>query len=139
MGWVTSVSLDSLLVPREIANGIMHPPPSSPSLRRCRASQTSHQSNPVHLSCAQTTYGTRSIPLQTGQNRQNNYLLIYSPYSDLLIYHFLSSASIKPITSVLVFLRGVCVSVCVCVCVCVRRVCFEMNVHICFCKCLGLS
>ena len=38
----------------------------------------------------------------------------------LLIYHFLSSVSIKPTTTMLVFLRCVCWGgVCVCVCVCV--------------------
>ena len=35
----------------------------------------------------------------------------------LLIYHFLFSVSIKPMTTMLVFLRGVCVCVCVFVCV----------------------
>ena len=67
----------------------------------------------------------------------------------LLIYHFLSSVSIKPMTTMLVFLRAcarvcvyvfVCVCVCVCggvcVCVCVR---FETSVLICFCKRPGLS
>ena len=52
----------------------------------------------------------------------------------LLIYHFLSSVSIKPMTTMLVFFFFV---VCVCVCVCVARVCFAMNVFICFCKPLG--
>ena len=36
----------------------------------------------------------------------------------LLIYHFISSVSIKPMTTVLVFLQGVCVCVCGCVWVC---------------------
>ena len=45
----------------------------------------------------------------------------------LLIYHFLYSVSIKPMTAKLVILRGVCVRVggYVCVCVCVRRVCIS--------------
>ena len=49
----------------------------------------------------------------------------------LLIYHFLSSVSIKPMTAMLVFLRCVCVCMCVYVCVC--------GALICFCKRLGLS
>ena len=63
----------------------------------------------------------------------------------VLIYHFLSSVSMKPMTTMLVFLRAGCVCVCVyeyvCVCVCVCAACvrFEMNVLICSCKRPGLS
>ena len=53
----------------------------------------------------------------------------------LLIYHFLSSVSIKPMTTMLVFLRCVyvcalvcgCGGVCVCVCACVCGVCAFWN------------
>ena len=51
----------------------------------------------------------------------------------LLIYHFLSSVSIKPMTTMLVFLRAcarACVYVFVCVCVCV---CVGVCVYVCVC------
>ena len=49
--------------------------------------------------------------------------------SCLLIYHFLSSVSIKPMSTVIVFFFAVCVCVCVCVSVCVC-VC----VYVCACR-----
>ena len=56
----------------------------------------------------------------------------------LLIYHFLSSVSIKPMTTILVFLRCVCVYVCVCVLVCV---CVFVCVSVCMCVsvCVGVG
>ena len=50
----------------------------------------------------------------------------------LLIYNFLSSVSVKPMTTMLVFLRCVRVCACVCVCVCVRA-----RARVSGCGCVG--
>ena len=50
----------------------------------------------------------------------------------LLIYHFLSSVSIKPMTTMLVFLQGWCVCVCECVCV-------SVSVSVCVCVCVCVA
>ena len=50
----------------------------------------------------------------------------------LLIYHFLSSVSINPMTSMLMFLRCACVSVCVCMCMhVVYAVACKLCAHVC--------
>ena len=65
----------------------------------------------------------------------------------LLIYHFLFSVSIKPMTSMLMFLRCVCVCVVLCVHVhacgvyrCMQFVCMCLCVHVCVhvCVCRGV-
>ena len=59
----------------------------------------------------------------------------------LLICHFLSSASIKPMTTMLLVLWCVCVCVCVCVCACAcvcvcMCVCVWMWGCLCMCMCV---
>ena len=53
----------------------------------------------------------------------------------LLIYHFRSSVSVKPMTTMLVFLRCMCVCVCVCVYVCVHVCVGGVCVYVCVCVC----